>query len=495
MARQFRLFSPRRLGLVLAGALLLCWPMLLLGGPLLFFDTPRYIYGGEAAVGMLLQLAADLVGAAGDAAGEGAAGGGLRAIAAQAGALRSVPWSIFAYLAALPFGPVGIAVVQNAIILVLFLPLLGGAAVRPRDAAIAAAGMALLTPLPWYGSYVMPDILAAAVILYGVLLAGPIDRLRPAEQLALGLLAAFAILSHHGHLPLAAAVLGAALGLRLVRGWLAGGWLGGGWLGGGRQAGRAVILAAGPPALAVMATLAGSAAVLDGPSVAPRRLPILLARSIEDGPARWHLEEHCATERYAMCEIFEAIPTNIAEVLWEDQGLSRIASTEQMQRVREEEPVILWRAFKEYPLQQSWSLARNTARQLVLVGGDDLAGGRIVQTPEGRLEVRLAPDAGRAAIDGFAMLWAASAIAAALWIAALAVRGRLARSEQDMAVIVAVGLVANAAIFGGLSAPVDRYQARIIWLVPALAAAFWLSRRGSAPALAPSPKPQGTSRR
>jgi hypothetical protein len=44
------------------------------------------------------------------------------------------------------------------------------------------------------------------------------------------------------------------------------------------------------------------------------------------------------------------------------------------------------------------------------------------------------------------------------------------------------GLVANAAIFGGLSAPVDRYQARVIWIIPMLAALFWLVRRDTVPA-------------
>ncbi len=97
----------------------------------------------------------------------------------------------------------------------------------------------------------------------------------------------------------------------------------------------------------------------------------------------------------------------------------------------------------------------------------------------GRLGVRLDSNEIRAPVEAFATAWMVSAVAAALWIALLAVRGRLSRPEQDMALMVAVGLVANAAIFGGLSAPADRYQARVIWLVPALAAVFWLSRRSA----------------
>lgn len=452
---------PRWLALVAAGAILLCWPMLLLGGPLLFHDTPAYAGGGELVVRALQHVLSGI----GEAAEGGGTAGGLRAVAGQAEVLRSVPWSVFAYLVSLPFGPVGVAVVQNAIVLIFLVPLLGGIPVRLRDGLVAAGAMALLTPLPWYGSLVMPDILAAVVVLFGVLVSRHMDRLGWIDLSVLGLLAAFAILSHQGHLPLAAAVILAALLLRLVR---------------GQRIGRGVALTAvAAPVIAAVAMLVGSAAVLDGPSVAPRRLPILLARSIEDGPARWHLQQHCATERYAVCEIFETIPTHVAGVLWGEQGLRRAAGVEQMQRIRDEEAVILWRAFKEYPLHQSFSLIRNAARQLVLVSGDDLFAGELVREPDGRLGVRLDSDRGRSVIEAFAFVWGLSAFAAALWIAAWAVRGRLSRPEQDMALMVAVGLVANAAIFGGLSAPADRYQARILWLVPALAALFWLSRRSA----------------
>jgi len=60
---------------------------------------------------------------------------------------------------------------------------------------------------------------------------------------------------------------------------------------------------------------------------------------------------------------------------------------------------------------------------------------------------------------------------------------RVGDRERALLFVAIVGLLANAAIFGGLSAPVDRYQARVIWIVPLLAALFWLSRwrRSAAP--------------
>ena len=47
-------------------------------------------------------------------------------------------------------------------------------------------------------------------------------------------------------------------------------------------------------------------------------------------------------------------------------------------------------------------------------------------------------------------------------------RGKFSASERDLAFLIIAGLIVNAVIFGGLSAPVDRYQSRIVWLLPAL---------------------------
>jgi uncharacterized membrane protein YfcA len=60
---------------------------------------------------------------------------------------------------------------------------------------------------------------------------------------------------------------------------------------------------------------------------------------------------------------------------------------------------------------------------------------------------------------------------------ALLLRRRLGRPELEALAILTAGLLANAAIFGGLSAPADRYQARLVWLLPLLLALVWLGRR------------------
>ena len=55
-----------------------------------------------------------------------------------------------------------------------------------------------------------------------------------------------------------------------------------------------------------------------------------------------------------------------------------------------------------------------------------------------------------------------------LALLALLVTGRMSAAQRAMFFMVCSGLLINAAVFGGLSAPVDRYQARMMWLVPGL---------------------------
>jgi hypothetical protein len=61
------------------------------------------------------------------------------------------------------------------------------------------------------------------------------------------------------------------------------------------------------------------------------------------------------------------------------------------------------------------------------------------------------------------------------WLAflVLAWRGATGRVESWLVEVVAMvlfALLVNAAVYGGLSAPVDRYQSRLAWLIPALLA-------------------------
>ena len=458
-----------RFPLFLAAILLLLWPALLNGGPLVFFDSASYLDQGRQAVEEALRLVAgapspDAAGAGGGAAGAGAA-------APEANIVRSVAWSVFAHLAsATPLAEWGIALVQSALVATLLAMLAGRAlleAARPADIALAFLFCAALTSLPWFVSYLMPDILAAVVILCGMLVAVGLERLNPWGKLFVFGAASFAMLSHYGHIPLGLGVGAVALGLLAVQR-------------------RVSVAAVAVAVLPVLVALGGNALVNrvafhePGVGVATKRLPVLLARSLADGPARWHLEENCDTEGYAICEVFdEGFSSNLGVILWSDEGLGG-ASPAQMDRIRAEEATILRRAFMEHPAEQIWSFAGNAVSQTWTFGMDDFSWARLKWLPDGNVDTAMPdPDRSRAGLDATGLAHLAGLIAATGLILVYAARDRLGAGarEREMLLVAVAGLAINAAIFGGLSVPVDRYQGRVVWIVPALAALFWLERR------------------
>ena len=467
-----------RFPLFLGGILLLLWPAFLNGGPLVFFDSASYLDQGRQAVEEALRLVSSRLspGAGGEGAGAVAAEG-----AASANIFRSVAYSVFAYAAsATPLGEWGIITLHSVLIVTLLAMLAGRGlleAARPADIALAMLVCAALTSLPWFVSYLMPDILAAVVILCGMLVAAGLERLNPWGKLFVFGAASFAMLSHYGHIPLGVAVGATALGLLLLQR-------------------RLTVAAVAVAALPVLVALGGNAVVNrvafhePGVGVATKRLPVLLARSLADGPARWHLEENCDTEGYAICEVFEdGFSSNLGVILWSDEGLGG-ASPDQMDRIRAEEATILRRAFMEYPAAQIWSFAGNAVSQTWTFGMDDFSWSRLKWLPDGNVDTAMPdPDRSRAGLDAVGGAHLAALIAAILLILLYAWRDGLGvgRREREILFLVVAGLVINAAIFGGLSVPVDRYQGRVVWIVPALAALFWLTRRDvhASPPVAP----------
>ncbi len=337
----------------------------------------------------------------------------------------------------------------------MLFALIGRAALaRPGILAATWLYLAAVTTLPWFASYQMPDLMAAAVILWGAILAWRFDDLGPWQRVALTLIAAFAVAAHYGHGPVAAALYALVLLWRLVR----------------RRLTLAVVAAAMFPIFfAPLANLGASSVALDKPSAAPLRLPVLLARSIGDGPARWYLEEACPEAPLAFCEAFgDWVPRNIPQFLWDKDGIDSL-TPELLERIRDEEFLVLARAFRAYPVEQTASLFGNAARQVVEVG----LGGIRVENADGEVT-----DHARAVVRIFDRVvpigvWTGAALL--LW---LALRGRLTRPELETAAVVVLGLLINAGVFGGLSAPVDRYQSRAIWLLPALAGIFLAAGAG-----------------
>jgi hypothetical protein len=462
------------LAVVLIGAAML-WPAVLNGRPSYFPDSIGYFNNGRSAVIALLAKARHLAPEPAPAARGGQAPEQQVQRPDQVVSTRAVAYSVFAYLTGWPGGRMFLTVLaQGLMVATLLLMWWRRLAPDLRWSTAVAAGCAMAagTSASWFVSFAMPDIFAGAALMALLILSFPgARRIGMVAGTFLVLIVTVGFAVHVSHIPLLMVATVSAIALHLLsalRRQVAPDWRTLGWL-------------AAPIGLGLVGILAISLVGFSEISLAPKRMPAVLARSIEDGPARWYLEQHCATERYVICQVFPVIPKYQTEVLFGPDGLGRRATPAQMDAIREEEPTIVLRALAAYPWVQARRSGEAFLLQLSRFGVFDLSfRGEVGRAAADEIRLNSAPSEPlfpRGAFDG--LIYGGVAVAALylLWT-----RGRPRQGEAAVLAVAIVGLIANAAVTGILSAVADRYQARVIWVVPALAIGFYLARRPEAPA-------------
>ena len=470
-AKARTLFDIKALFTVLGLSLLSIWPVFLHQGvPYQLTDSFVYVDQGERIISTVKNIATGFFdrafspgGTTDQTTGAAPSQSSLQAASADADGVRSLPYAAFVGLLA-PVGLVALVWIQTCLVMLfvyaLFLQVLPKAKVLPLVAT--ALVMLTLTSLPFVSALVLPDAFGAIIVLYGILLVYGFETFDLKSQVLLTIVMLFAIFTHYGNIPLAFVVILAALFLRFK---------------GTRWFRRTLVLAGGAIAISLAGNLAVGHFVFDEISLTPRRLPILLARSMEDGPALWHLEEHCDERGYAVCTWFgDDIPNNVGDALWNERGMEH-APSDLYKDIRDQELSILWAAFREYPVEQVQSLTGNMVLQLTRVGIRYANPQTTVIDHRGRRRGVTAPynplashknDIGRVQAIGVFIAFVALCV--------FAFGPRSSAVERRAIFILLLALLTNAAIFGGLSAHVDRYQSRIAWLVPLLALALLLKR-------------------
>ena len=443
--------------------LLLLWPLFVNGAPFYSEDSGSYLRGGEFGfhtgmrmIDQRLQLSTPV----GSQAANVDAKASVAAAIADSGGTRSVIYSVLTYLLRWPgISLMALAIAQAGAVAFMLTALRSLLAPKSgRSWAVAVAGaLALFSSAAWYAAYVVPDIFAGVAIASAVILTVFFERFGLVYRIVLILLLAGSITFHGSHLPLALATL--------IAGGSASFWLNRSRL--GRFEFSRVLWFISPIVLASAALLGTSYVAFGEFSLNPKRYPIALARSVADGPGAWHLRDHCATERYAICEIYgRNPPRDVGDFLWGENGVRHRASPEQMERIRAEESVIVRRAFQEYPGNQLRRSATNTVFQLAEFGPGSLIFGRSLVGRDDPQLIATSPDRHDLKRLGKLLIYLGFAAALAVLIA---LRRKLERVEVAAVAVTAVGLLANAAICGGLSAVTDRYQGRVAWVLPALA--------------------------
>ncbi len=426
-------------------------------------DTASYLNGGEHALQYIQSVALPNQSADDEAPGDqGVVTESTRIKAAGFSGARSPTYSIFTYLL---HGPqktlLLLTAAQSAIFAYLLLLLLHLYKIRLNFILFIPAAIitALSTSAPWYISYAMPDIFSGFAILCIAMLVAFPAKLSLTHKILLAVITAFSVTAHTSHIPLVGGLVLLTFASFLYR---------------RRRTENKIpftqsFWVAVPFALAITVTMAINYIGFGDTSVVAKRFPVTLARSISDGPARWHLEKNCQKYQYAVCEIFETIPISLVEFLWGENGLRNKATADQMDRIRAEELIILKRASLEYPFRTLQRIAWNTLRQLVSFGYAELNFNQDIKRDDNNewTVVKTRAPKHRKLIKSFhALEYLVVFSTLLLLVHSYRKKIRLRECDYYLIGIMLSGLFINAAVCGSLSTVADRYQGRVIWIFP-----------------------------
>lgn len=459
-------------------AVLLMWPAAMFGRPGYIADSAGYHHGGAKAVAFLVDRLAPPASSAPPAP-------DTTSSAAEAvpkapdkeddgtQAVRSIIYSVFTYVLDAPNGTLLALVAAHAVLVAIVTLLFMRATGISRDPPLLALAIAILvlgTALPSFVTLATPDVFAGVAILGITLLALHAARLSLAERVIVAGITGFAISVHSSHLLLA---IGMALLLLVHIAWRL-------RLDGWRVAALRPAWAFGSILFGLALVMASALVGFGEVSVAPKRYPFALARAIEDGPARWYLEDKCPTAHFAVCELYPEgrFPDRAGYFLWGSQGIAARATAEQMDRIRDEELEIVRRATAAYPEVQLRSSLANLREQILSASIDPAMFRDRVMAGSERFDY---------AEEEPEMAWHAHVQLTLLLgaLALIALRfGKATPVMRESAVLILLGILGNDVICAVVAAPDIRYQNRLLWLIPLLAIAL-VRRR--APDQAPEP--------
>lgn len=360
--------------------------------------------------------------------------------------------------------------------------------------AISAA-LAIATGAPWFASWVMADALSAPMVLAAVtLVLGGLGR---TEAVAVWLALTATAAVHLTHLPTLAAIIALLATLRLFQRDIGVTWVG--------LAGAVLALIAAPVCNLLANWLStGTATLSFGSSL------FLGARLVGDGLMQAYLSAHCPDPAWTLCADIAALPRDSDaflwspdSVVWRDRDFFRLEG-----ELAALNPRVIASHLREFVLN---GLARGRDQLVTARVGTDLSvrvnedQQLLVRVVIPRFADALGAAAGRALdsarqtneeiaralparIAGPVSLLAVPVVA--LWLAL----DREARRSPVavLALTVAAATLANAFVVGLGGAVHDRYAARLMWLFPlvlAMLVALRLSRRAPRPPAADPPRP------
>jgi hypothetical protein len=317
--------------------------------------------------------------------------------------------------------------------------------------------LSLVSAAPWVTSLLMPDIFAPITVLCIYILAVRPD-LEPAQRLWVLVIGTFAIASHLSHLVIAAGVL---LVVALF----------------GFKRFKVALL---PLLLALAVLVTTNLLGFQKFAVSPFGSVFLLARLAADGHIKPVLDQSCIKQKIYMCDWKDRLAVDSDELMWDGQGPVWSHPGGPI-GLAPEASVLVAEAVKQNPVGVLQSLVKNTWTELWMVGlGDTLhpdhldlsVGERLrIYFPEAELkryqQSRQLRDVLATPISIFNVIGWISTMTGLIACLYFFWRAWVGRQRAGMMLItmIFVGLLANAFATGALSKPHYRYQTRMAWLL------------------------------
>jgi hypothetical protein len=482
--------------------LLLLTPTLLHGQPFLFWDTAQYYHYGAQLVGFAtakiapaMELSVPGRSEIAKEQGSGNLDDGFTdratttlAQKSQADGMatygnRSPFYSMWLYSVAWAFSLWGVLIAQAAATAwIIWRAGTHAAGARRFEAGVAIVALGTFGASAWFviGS-VMPDIYAAAAIICVALLFAYADKMSYLERVGLAAILAASAAFHATHLVVAVVLTLAGISATHFL----------------RSEGRplrfrALLATASALGVAVALQLAFDTAARAVLGASPKRPPLLTARVIADGPGRLYLDNVCPeTAAFLVCAYRSRNFKSADEFLWSSAGVFQTLPVEQRLRLIEEEPRFVTAVAMHYPLSVLKAAVSNAVEQFVLVWPAEawIDTGASFSDPawNGADLFQVAPflnlcvaNLGRC-VPALPEALIASSVAITIVLSLcviaahfVAARRRTTGTQADdcayerpiiFALLILVGLIANAGICGAISGPHTRYQTRVVWLV------------------------------
>jgi hypothetical protein len=337
---------------------------------------------------------------------------------------------------------------------------------------VTAGAIGLVSSLPFFASFLLPDVCAGLSILAAANLLVLGDRLMRSGWVFWVSILGVAVVFHPTHLAIVVALLVVAVIARLLT----------------KKISVVGILALAFAAGIGFASEIGFALVVEKLlGVKVSRPPVILARVIADGPGAAYLREKCPQAGFVVCDFVDRLLPNSDAFLWntsEAKGVYAPAPIDKRRQLGNEQYQFAVAVLAYDPWGQITAGLNDAFQLLKMTGLSDFIASaeeafpnlprvhaeRMARSP---IWTKDFPIAIFSVVTNFA------AAVSLIFVGITLIRywKTVSTEMKIFCFVILLGQISNALICGVLSGPHERYQARLTWLLPVAALLLIYDRR------------------